>query len=465
MTPITHATSPAPQFNLDGFNSPRGKRFNTAADLEAHLATWVEATPARIPFELREQAAETIRLCWLEKGASLNLAGMQLSTLPEAVFEMDHLRLLNLSGNQLTELPDTVHGLTGLKTLNLSLNPLRRLPEVLPDLEGLMLIGARLEKYPRHLFDLPVDCMIYLRDVSLNNYEEAWLANQRAAHPNGPNVDRVGPPRRNPGSATNLDRTSSDNEAQAPASTVIGFNWDSPNSAFTPTIGRTNPGAAPAMATPATSAPMDIGHPSRQRDSNTKLEALWRKHWGDTAEEKTDSPIVRRSRADTRLAGYGVDMGLRLELRAWIHSVSDPAIQDKRRSAARMIQICIDREGTNLNLGNLDLTDLPEILWAQNQITQLHLGGNQLGAEVLADISKLKNLTHLLLPSNGLSRLPPQVATLSKLRVLDLSNNCFVGAPPQIAGLSRLEFLYLNNNPIWHRRGPTAVPAACQVTY
>ena len=109
MTPITHATSPAPQFNLDGFNSPRGKRFNTAADLEAHLATWVEATPARIPFELREQAAETIRLCWLEKGASLNLAGMQLSTLPEAVFEMDHLRLLNLSGNQLTELPDTVH--------------------------------------------------------------------------------------------------------------------------------------------------------------------------------------------------------------------------------------------------------------------------------------------------------------------------------------------------------------------
>lgn len=60
---------------------------------------------------------------------SLNLQGMQLTSLPDSIGRCTQLKTLNLSRNKLTLLPATISNLNSLATLNLSHNPLGELPE------------------------------------------------------------------------------------------------------------------------------------------------------------------------------------------------------------------------------------------------------------------------------------------------------------------------------------------------
>ncbi|PZO45083.1 MAG: hypothetical protein DCF19_00905 [Pseudanabaena frigida] len=68
---------------------------------------------------------------------SLNLSNNQLTELPEAIASLNQLKTLNLSDNQLTELPEAIASLAQLKTLDLSSNQLRELPEVIASLNQL----------------------------------------------------------------------------------------------------------------------------------------------------------------------------------------------------------------------------------------------------------------------------------------------------------------------------------------
>lgn len=58
----------------------------------------------------------------------------QLTRVPGAVFDLDHLTILSLRGNALTELPPAVLKLKKLQTLNVSLNNLKYLPVELLEL-------------------------------------------------------------------------------------------------------------------------------------------------------------------------------------------------------------------------------------------------------------------------------------------------------------------------------------------
>lgn len=58
----------------------------------------------------------------------LYLWSNQLTRVPGAVFDLDHLTILSLRGNSLTELPPAILKLKKLQTLNVSLNNLRYLP-------------------------------------------------------------------------------------------------------------------------------------------------------------------------------------------------------------------------------------------------------------------------------------------------------------------------------------------------
>lgn len=64
----------------------------------------------------------------------LFLWGNQLTRVPGAVFDLDHLTTLSLRGNSLTEVPPAIFKLKKLQTLNVSLNSLRFLPVELLEL-------------------------------------------------------------------------------------------------------------------------------------------------------------------------------------------------------------------------------------------------------------------------------------------------------------------------------------------
>ncbi|POS76736.1 hypothetical protein DHEL01_v204870 [Diaporthe helianthi] len=70
----------------------------------------------------------------LDPELHLFLWGNQLTRVPGAVFDLEHLTTLSLRGNSLTELPPAIFKLKKLQTLNVSLNSLRFLPVELLEL-------------------------------------------------------------------------------------------------------------------------------------------------------------------------------------------------------------------------------------------------------------------------------------------------------------------------------------------
>lgn len=68
---------------------------------------------------------------------TLKLSYNLLTEISEAIASLNQLKTLNLSDNQLTELPEAIASLTQLKILDLSSNKLRELPEVIASLKQL----------------------------------------------------------------------------------------------------------------------------------------------------------------------------------------------------------------------------------------------------------------------------------------------------------------------------------------
>lgn len=77
-----------------------------------------------VPFEQREP------------NIKLFIANNELTTVPGALFRLEHLTSLSLRGNRLEELPDSVGNLTNLRELNVAQNRLRYLPSSLLKLLG-----------------------------------------------------------------------------------------------------------------------------------------------------------------------------------------------------------------------------------------------------------------------------------------------------------------------------------------
>src|ERR1035437_5723190 len=80
------------------------------------------------PAEGERQANERIEKVRQEGGSRLNLSGLRLKAVPEAVRELERLEHLLLSVNELYTLSDWVARIPQLKTLDLSGNPLQELP-------------------------------------------------------------------------------------------------------------------------------------------------------------------------------------------------------------------------------------------------------------------------------------------------------------------------------------------------
>jgi Leucine-rich repeat (LRR) protein len=84
-----------------------------------------------LPIEInsRIEAKRRILECFKDNSDSLNLDGLDLTSLPNGIIaKLNHLRVLNLEGNQLTEIPAEIGKLKELIFLNLDGNELTQVP-------------------------------------------------------------------------------------------------------------------------------------------------------------------------------------------------------------------------------------------------------------------------------------------------------------------------------------------------
>ena len=88
--------------------------------------------------------------------------------------------------------------------------------------------------------------------------------------------------------------------------------------------------------------------------------------------------------------------------------------------ALQRIQDCLETQATELNLSNLQLTELPETLAKCTQLEVLNLYSNQLTD--VSPLSGLTQLTQLYLSDNQLMDVSP-LAELTGLKVLNLNDN------------------------------------------
>ncbi|MBN3925758.1 leucine-rich repeat domain-containing protein [Nostoc sp. NMS4] len=98
-----------------------------------------------------------------------------------------------------------------------------------------------------------------------------------------------------------------------------------------------------------------------------------------------------------------------------------------------------------LDLSDMQLSELPEAIASLTQLQQLYLRNNQL-SELPEAIASLTQLQQLYLDNNQLTELPEAIASLTQLQRLDLSNNQLTELPEAIASLTQLQRLDLSNN-------------------
>jgi tRNA U34 5-carboxymethylaminomethyl modifying GTPase MnmE/TrmE len=114
--------------------------------------------------KLRELPEAIASLTQLQQ---LFLSHNKLRSLPEAIASLTQLHLLYLSTNQLTKLPESIAFLTRLQQLDLSHNKLRELPEAIASLTRLQ----QLDLSNNQLRELPeaIASLTLLRELDLSN--------------------------------------------------------------------------------------------------------------------------------------------------------------------------------------------------------------------------------------------------------------------------------------------------------
>jgi small GTP-binding protein len=101
-----------------------------------------------------KEAIKRIKKAKKEKSRTLDLSQLMISTLPEQLFELVHLRSLNLSFNYLAEIPAQIAQLENLEVFILSYNQLQQLPEdirKLSKLTKLYLDDNQLTEWPQDI--------------------------------------------------------------------------------------------------------------------------------------------------------------------------------------------------------------------------------------------------------------------------------------------------------------------------
>jgi small GTP-binding protein len=120
-------------------------------------------------------------------------------------------------------------------------------------------------------------------------------------------------------------------------------------------------------------------------------------------------------------------------------------MNDEYKEALERIEKAKKEKSTELHLGGLSLTALPDQLFELSQLTSLDLNYNQL-TEFPEEIGKLSQLTKLHLGYNELEQLPSSLVHLNKLEELYIYGNYISRLPKEFSQLKELKVLSLSMN-------------------
>jgi internalin A len=109
--------------------------------------------------------------------------------------------------------------------------------------------------------------------------------------------------------------------------------------------------------------------------------------------------------------------------------------------AKKRIKAAKEKKSSKLNLGGLNLTEIPGEVFELTGLYRLDLNDNQL-TELPREIAHLKNLEVLELTSNQLTELPGEISQLTRLELLGLGGNRFNKFPGGIVQLYNLKNLW-----------------------
>ncbi len=119
----------------------------------------------------------------------------------------------------------------------------------------------------------------------------------------------------------------------------------------------------------------------------------------------------------------------------------------------RMAEWVETEDGRRVKIGNRLTGSIPPELGSLSHLRVLNLSENRLTGPIPPELGQLSNLQRLDLSVNALTGpIPPELGRLSNLRVLDLGrNNLESPIRPELGALAQLEFLHLGSNDL---RGP-----------
>ena len=133
-----------------------------------------------------------IRQNQAEKGESLSLFGLNLTQIPNEVFELTHLKSLDLYDNALEEIPNAINKLTLLENLLVSKNKMSQLPDTLADLKNLKKI--KLDENQFEVYPSVLNAIQSLENISLEDNQIRVLPSETTQLPNLKLLDLRGNP-------------------------------------------------------------------------------------------------------------------------------------------------------------------------------------------------------------------------------------------------------------------------------
>ncbi len=400
--------------------------------------------------------------------AFLRLDGNKISKVPDWIGKLTNLEMISLRMNKIRTLPSGFLELRKLRIVHIQNNLLASLPEASSDVPSSSCSSAPTEEgadfFPclqeflinnNSLSTLPnwIRSLTHLRQVSYhdNNWVEpfqSWLSegfefcvkkmNEEAAS------EEVKAMALAESSVTSVEKTEEEGEIAPAAPAAVS------------TAG-TSPSPVPAAASSPVSSVGDIGSPA--------------------VSHKVSEPVVLKSSVSLKNSTYCnailatslhsyikaqlevANMTLELKLRDV--SLNGVVFDDITKQAARKLE--------RVKLKKCSLTEVPPFVWNCRRAKVLCLSTN--GIETLSkkmqrlkfleDVHFTENrlrsigsfcllpyLQVLRLDGNQITRIPPEIHSLSSLRELSLNRNAIKEVPKEIGGLLNLSILNLSSNRI-----------------
>jgi len=332
----------------------------------------------------------------------LDLSGLDITHVPEAIGTFVFLNGLDLSNNHLENLPPQIGELRALQRLYLSDNKLHTLCEEfnqVVNLQELNLDSNQFAKLPVEICQLTGLLYLYIRDNGLDELPEAFsqLSNLRILSLNDNNFSSLPP---SIGQLTRLEGLSIRNNQL----TEI-------------------PAGMEALVSLRTLA----------------LEA---NHLADFPIEITRvAGMMELSLARNQIEILPSEIGQLTELRDL----------DLRSNAIRKLSPEIGnlKKLVRLSITDNKLSSLPPELGQLSRLERLYLDNNQL-TELPGELGKLNRLERLYVQNNQLTQLPPELVNLDDLKRLYLDDNQLIRLPKGVENWTNLSYLSLSNNNLRH---------------